>query len=185
MLVAGIDPHATRVAVAVLTIEGELLLTDEVPLPRTDDWREWAGAVREFVTGTVRRCEREYGGTPVIATIERGDWAGRNVRVALRHAESVGATAAEMVRAAPGALVELVGPRRWRQLAGVEGGGKVAVRELVTARFPDMARVKSQDQHDAVAIALAGLALVVTTDEAAGPENGGPSPVAGPSDERS
>ena len=185
MICLGVDPHATRVAVAALTIEGELLFTAEAPLPKTEDWREWAAALRLFIRQAVARCEDDEGRLPVIATIERGDFAGRNVKVALRHAESVGATAAEMVRAAPDALVELIGPRRWRQLAGVEGGGKVAVREFVEARFPEMAGERSQDQIDAVAIAIAGLALIerVDTETVADPDTGGSASAGGGTNE--
>ena len=185
MVVLGIDPHLTRVAVAAISIDGDLLFTAEAPLPKTEDWREWIAAVREFVRLAVVKCEDNEGRRPVCAVVERGDWAGRNVRVALRHAESVGATAAEMVRAAPDALVELIGPRRWRQLAGVQGGGKVAVREFVEARFPEMAGERSQDQIDAVAIAIAGLALIerVDTETVADPDTGGTTSAGGGTNE--
>lgn len=169
-MILGIDVSRTRLAVAVLDADEDIALTYLWPLPTTDDERERMSVLNDalrWVNGIIH----EEGGAIMGVFIEAA-YAGPNIKTSMQQAQWVGVTQALCWRLWPHALSETIGNSEWRKKAGVSMQPglpysrpkrqdiKDATRAWAIARWGDEVRDLSEDEVDALGVAVAGWGIV-------------------------
>ena len=169
-MILGIDVSRTRLAVAVLDSDENIVITHLRPLPSTDDERERMDAMYEALKW-VGDVVYEDGGAIMGVFIESA-YAGPNIKTSMQQAQWVGVTQAMCWRLWPQALNETIGNAEWRKRAGVAMAPglpysrpkrqdiKDATRAWATDRWGKSITDLSEDEVDSLGVAVAGWGIV-------------------------
>ena len=163
-LVIGIDASPLRIGYAIAHQERirafGIFHTKTSPLEqRVTAWRDIRQAARMIEDATRR---------DVSAVFVEDAWFGPNRRGTLLHAMSIGqvcALAYQAFQVEP----RLISPQTWRSRCGLPQRGKEPAMRFATelVEDSDISRISriSQDEADAITIAIAGLRILISEDE--------------------
>jgi predicted NBD/HSP70 family sugar kinase len=169
-MIVGIDVSRTRLAVAVLDSDENICMTYLWMLPTTEDERERMSVLNEALR-SVSTTTYDGGGAIMGVFIEAA-YAGPNIKTSMQQAQWVGVTQALCWRLWPHALSETIGNSEWRKKAGVvmqpglpysrpkRQDIKDATRAWAVSRWGDEVRDLSEDEVDALGVAVAGWGIV-------------------------
>jgi hypothetical protein len=169
-VILGIDVSRTRLAVAVLDSEQDIVLTYLWEIPSSDDERERMAVVGDALKWVGNVVDDEGGA--VMGVFIEAAYAGPNIKTSMQQAQWVGVTQALCWRKFPQALSETLGNSEWRKLAGVQMQPglpysrpkrqdiKDATRAWAIATWGEQVSDLSEDEVDALGVAAAGWGVV-------------------------
>lgn len=169
-MILGIDVSRTRLAVAVLDSEQDIVLTYLWEIPSSDDERERMAVVGDALKWVGNVVDDEGGA--VMGVFIEAAYAGPNIKTSMQQAQWVGVTQALCWRRFPQALSETLGNSEWRKLAGVKMQPglpysrpkrqdiKDATRAWAIATWGEKVSDLSEDEIDALGVAAAGWGVV-------------------------
>jgi len=170
-VILGIDASRSRVAVAVLDRDENIVVTQIRKMPSTYDERQRIDLLNEFLLWVGRTADEAGGG--IIGVFTEAAYAGPNIKGSMQQAQWIGVVQALCWNNWPYALNETLGNSEWRKKAGVvmqpglpysrpkRQDIKNATRAWAVDRWPEQdVEALSEDEVDALGVAVAGWGTV-------------------------